>query len=183
MEKERGRHGGKWGGRERVACMTGTISHTHTHTVPDYAQGSQGPTLTEVCPSLSHTQRLHLVGPHAWRSPSLSCSRLLHFSWGNLCFLCKWLSSFCRKLDMLEAKNHTGEQVTLSFMGQVGTKGDFEACGVWVCAYVCVCASKRAFDLGLYLCFRCVLSSLQGEAFFWLLFCSVPPFMLIKPHR
>lgn len=58
-------------------------------------------------------------------------------------------------------------------MGQEGTKGDFEACGVWVCVCVCVCASKHVFDLGLYLCFRCVPSILQGEAF---LFCLASVF-------
>lgn len=52
-----------------------------------------------------------------------------------------------------------------------------------VCIYVC--ASKRVFDLGLYLCFRCVLSSsLQGKAFFFLFLNTelLLPFMLSKPY-
>lgn len=68
--------------------------------------------------------------------------------------------------------------MTFSLMGQEGTKGDFEAgCA---CVSMCACgrhirsglnASKHVFDLVLYLCFRCVLTSLQGEAFF-ILHCS-----------
>ena len=52
---------------------------------------------------------------------------------------------------------------------------------VCVCVFVCVCvcahASEHVFDLGLYLSFRCALSSLSGEAFFILccfhLLCSL----------
>lgn len=80
---------------------------------------------------------------------------------------------------------HTREQVTFSLMGQEGTKGDFDACGVGVYVCICVCVGVKCwaasmlqslcFDLGLYLCFRCVLTSLQGEAF---LFCFLLLFSL-----
>lgn len=82
--------------------------------------------------------------------------------------------------------------MTFSLMGQEGTKGDFEACGVCVCVSVRACvygrkiqsslnASKRVFDLGLYLCFRCVLTSpvSKERLFYSVLLLS---FMLIKLH-
>lgn len=52
MEKEGGRDRGRgWQGD----CMHGR--HDHTHTVPDYTQGSQGPPLTGECPTLSHGKK------------------------------------------------------------------------------------------------------------------------------
>lgn len=61
------------------------------------------------------------------------------------------------------------EQVTFSLMGQEGTKGDFEACGV--CGRRTLNASKRVFDLGLYLCASGVFSLVSKERLFFLLCC------------
>lgn len=74
-----------------------------------------------------------------------------------------------------KVEKHTGEQVTLSLMGQEGTKGDFGACGVCLCVRGRKMLQSLCFYLGLYLCFRCVLTSLQGQAF---LFCFLLLFSL-----